>query len=104
MWLVYGNKRKWCDRSCGEREFEIVIGIVGIELRLKCSMINWKLKFIIDKKSMIIRCIWIIVDLSNEIGYKWMIVLIIRKRVVIIMNYEKWKLIQKVRLTWFLDY
>ena len=38
------------------------------------------MKFIIDKSGMIIRCVWMLLDLSNEIRYKNMIVLVIRKR------------------------
>ena len=37
------------------------------------------MRLIIDKSSMIIRCIWIIVNLSNEIEYKLMMMLVIRK-------------------------
>ena len=53
-----------------KREFEIVIRIVRIELKLRLKYGNWKLKFIIDKNSMILRCILIIVDLRIEIEYK----------------------------------
>ena len=42
----------------------------GIGSRLECGMVIRRFKFIIDESDMIIRCVWIILNLSNEIRYE----------------------------------